>query len=337
LSGTMLTYVIIFVKLSLILGITLTLAAYMVLAERKLLARMQNRFGPNRVGPYGLLQPLADLIKLITKEDIMPDEADSVVYYIAPGIVAGTVLLTFAVVPFGGPVEVMGRTVNMPVIDLNVGVLYILALSSLGVYGVALAGWSSGSKYSLLGGIRGSAQMISYELSMGLAIVPVVMLTGSFSLTDIVLAQKAVPFIVYSPLGFLVFLISVAAESKRVPFDLPEAENELVAGYHTEYSGMRFGLFFVGEYINIIVLSALAVTFFLGGWNGPGPAWLSLFWFFLKASFIAFFFIWMRATLPRLRYDQLMHFGWKALVPLSLVNVVITGALALYFGWGGPK
>lgn len=336
-SDTILTYIIVAVKLSLILGITLTLAAYMVLAERKLLARMQNRFGPNRVGPYGLLQPLADLIKLITKEDIMPDEADSVVYYIAPGIVTGTVLLTFAVVPFGGPVEVMGRTVNMPVIDLNVGVLYFLALSSLGVYGVALAGWSSGSKYSLLGGIRGSAQMISYELSMGLAIVPVVMLTGSFSLTDIVLAQKTVPYIAYSPLGFLVFLISVAAESKRVPFDLPEAENELVAGYHTEYSGMRFGLFFVGEYINIIVLSALAVTFFLGGWNGPGPAWLSFFWFFFKASFIAFFFIWMRATLPRLRYDQLMHFGWKVLVPLSLVNVVITGALALVFGWGGPK
>lgn len=331
----MVTFIFLFVKLSLILGITLTLAAYMVLAERKLLARMQNRYGPNRVGPYGLLQPLADLIKMITKEDIMPDQADKAIFYIAPGIVAGTVLLSFAVVPFGGPLIVMGRTVNMPVIDLNVGVLYILALSSLGVYGVALAGWSSGSKYSLIGGIRGSAQMISYELSMGLAIVPAVMLTGSFSLTDIVLAQKDVPFIVYSPLGFVIFLISVAAESKRVPFDLPEAENELVAGYHTEYSGMRFGLFFVGEYINIIVLSALTVTFFLGGWYGPGPAWLSLFWFFFKASFIAFFFIWMRATLPRLRYDQLMHFGWKVLVPLALLNVVITGALALTFKWGG--
>ena len=227
----------------------------------------------------------------------------------------------------------MGRTVEMPVLDLNVGALYFLALSSLGVYGVALAGWSSGSKYSLLGGIRGSAQMVSYELSMGLALVAPVMLAGSFSLGDIVAAQSGVPFIVYSPVGFVIFLISVAAESKRIPFDLPEAENELVAGYHTEYSGMRFGLFFMGEYINIIVLSALAVTFFLGGWHGPGPAWLSLFWFFFKAAFIAFFFIWMRATLPRLRYDQLMHFGWKVLVPLSLVNVLVTGFLALALGW----
>lgn len=336
-SDSVLMFVIIFVKLSLILGITLTLAAYMVLAERKLLARMQNRYGPNRVGPYGLLQPLADLIKLITKEDIMPDEADAFIYYIAPGIVAGTVLLTFAVVPFGAPVVVLGHTVDMPVFDLNVGVLYFIALSSLGVYGVALAGWSSGSKYSLMGGIRGSAQMISYELSMGLALVPVIMLAGSFSLVDIVTAQEGLPFIVYSPLGFVVFVISVAAESKRIPFDLPEAENELVAGYHTEYSGMRFGLFFVGEYINIIVLSALCVTFFLGGWHGPGPAWLSFFWFFLKAALIAFTFVWARATLPRFRYDQLMHFGWKFLVPLSLLNVVVTGALALALGWGGAQ
>jgi NADH-quinone oxidoreductase subunit H len=336
-AGPLLILAIILVKLALILGVTLTLAAYMVLAERKLLARMQNRYGPNRVGPFGLLQPLADLIKLITKEDIIPDQADKVIYYVAPGIVAGTVLLTFAVVPFGGPVEIMGHTFEMPVMDLNVGVLYVLALSSLGVYGVALAGWSSGSKYSLLGGVRGSAQMISYELSLGLSIVPVIMLTGSFSLSDIVNAQSSLPFIVYSPIGFLVFLISVAAESKRIPFDMPEAENELVAGYHTEYSGMRFGLFFVGEYINIIVLSALSVTFFLGGWHGPGPQWLSLFWFFFKAAFIAFFFIWVRATLPRFRYDQLMHFGWKFLVPVSLVNVVITGALALAFGWGAVR
>ena len=208
----------------------------------------------------------------------------------------------------------------MPVIDLNVGTLYFLAMSSLGVYGVALAGWSSGSKYSLLGGIRGSAQMISYELSMGLSLVPVVMLTGSFSLNDIVAAQSSVPFVVYSPLAFIIFLVSVAAESRRIPFDLAEAENELVAGYHTEYSGMRFGLFFIGEYVNIIVLSALAVTFFLGGWHGPGPEWLSVFWFFLKAAVIAFFFIWMRATLPRLRYDQLMHLGWKFLVPLCALK-----------------
>jgi len=328
------TFVIIVVKLALILFVTLTLAAYMVLAERKILGRIQSRYGPNRVGPAGLLQPLADVIKLLTKEDIIPDGVDGPLFYIAPVIVAGTVLLSFAVVPFGAPIVIAGREVAMPVIDLNVGVLYFFALSSLGVYGVALAGWSSGSKYSLLGGIRGSAQMISYELSMGLAVVPVVMLAGSFSLTDIIAAQVRLPFVVYSPLGFLIFLISIAAESKRVPFDLPESENELVAGYHTEYSGMRFGLFFIGEYVNIIVLSALAVTFFLGGWLGPGPAWLSFFWFFIKSAVVAFLFIWVRATLPRLRYDQLMHFGWKWLVPLSLVNVLLTGAMALFFGWG---
>jgi NADH-quinone oxidoreductase subunit H len=332
-SGYAIPWLIIIVKAFLILFVTLTLAAYMVLAERKLLARMQNRYGPNRVGPFGLLQPLADVIKLITKEDILPDQADKFIYFIAPGVVAGTVLLTFAVVPFGAPITVGGTTVGMPVIDLNVGALYFLAMSSLGVYGVALAGWSSGSKYSLLGGIRGSAQMISYELSMGLALVPVVMLTGSFSLNDIVAAQSRVPFVVYSPLAFIIFLVSVAAESRRIPFDLAEAENELVAGYHTEYSGMRFGLFYIGEYVNIIVLSALAVTFYLGGWHGPGPAWLSIFWFFLKAAVIAFFFIWMRATLPRLRYDQLMHLGWKFLVPLALLNVLLTGFLALMFNW----
>ena len=322
------------VKLGGILFVTLTLAAYMVLAERKILARIQGRYGPNRVGPFGLLQPLADVIKMITKEDILPDRADKLIFLAAPGIVAGTVLLSFAVVPFGGPVVIGGRVIAMPVIDLNVGLLYFLALSSLGVYGVALAGWSSGSKYSLLGGIRGAAQMISYELSMGLALAPVVMLSRSFSLSDIVAAQSGLPFILYCPLGFVVFLISVAAESKRIPADLPEAENELVAGYHTEYSGMRFGLFFIGEYVNIIVLSAMCVTFFLGGWHGPGPMWLSFVWFFLKGAVIAFFFIWVRGTLPRLRYDQLMHFGWKLLVPLSLMNVLVTGALALYFKWG---
>jgi NADH-quinone oxidoreductase subunit H len=335
-SSYAIPWLIIIVKAFLILFVTLTLAAYMVLAERKLLARMQNRYGPNRVGPFGLLQPLADVIKLITKEDILPDQADKFIYFIAPGVVAGTVLFTFAVVPFGAPITVGGITVGMPVIDLNVGALYFLAMSSLGVYGVALAGWSSGSKYSLLGGIRGSAQMISYELSMGLAIVPVVMLTGSFSLNDIVAAQSRVPFVVYSPLAFIIFLVSVGAESRRIPFDLAEAENELVAGYHTEYSGMRFGLFYIGEYVNIIVLSALAVTFYLGGWHGPGPAWLSIFWFFLKAAVIAFFFIWTRATLPRFRYDQLMHMGWKFLVPLSLLNVLLTGFLALMFNWRRP-
>nr|WP_291315195.1 NADH-quinone oxidoreductase subunit NuoH [Desulfuromonas sp.] len=293
-----------------------------------MLARMQLRYGPNRVGPFGLLQPLADVIKLLTKEDTVPDGADRGLFLIAPGLAAVTALLAFAVVPFAPPLHLFGREIPMVVCDLNVGVLYFLGLSSLAVYGVALGGWASNSKYALLGAIRGLAQLISYELSMGLALVPVVLSARSFSLTDIVNAQEGLPFMLVHPLAFLIFLVSVAAESKRIPFDIPEAENELVAGFHTEYSGMRFGLFFVGEYINMIILGSITAVFFLGGWHGPLLP--PVVWFGLKVLAVSFFFIWMRGTLPRLRYDQLMHFGWKVLIPLALLNVVVTGGVLLW-------
>jgi NADH-quinone oxidoreductase subunit H len=289
---------------------------------------MQLRYGPNRVGPFGLLQPLADVIKMLTKEDVVPDQADKWIFMLAPGLAAVTALLAFAVVPFGPPLTLFGREIPLVVCDLNVGVLYFLGLSSLAVYGVALGGWASNSKYALLGSIRGLAQLISYELSMSLALVPVLLSARSFSLTDIVLAQQGLPFAVVHPLAFLIFLVSVAAESKRAPFDLPEAENELVAGFHTEYSGMRFGLFFVGEYINVIILGAMVTVFFLGGWLGPVLP--GVVWFGLKVLAVAFFFIGMRGTLPRLRYDQLMHFGWKVLIPLALLNVVVAGGVMLW-------
>ncbi|HEX9079953.1 MAG TPA: NADH-quinone oxidoreductase subunit NuoH [Desulfuromonadaceae bacterium] len=310
-------------KLGLIFFVILTLAAYLVFAERRILAWIQDRKGPNRVGPAGLLQPLADLIKLLTKEDFLPAAADKWLFYLAPAMAAIPAILTFSVIPFGKPLTIAGHRVPLLVADLNVGILFFLALSSIAVYGVALGGWASNSKYSLLGGIRGLAQLISYELSMGLSLVPVVMMARSFNLSDIVSAQARVPFIVYQPLAFIIFLISITAECKRIPFDIPEAEGELVAGFHTEYSGMRFGLFFVGEYINIIVLGGLATTFFLGGWHGPLLS--PVVWFSLKTLAFAFFFIWMRGTLPRLRYDQLMHLGWKVLTPLALLNILVTG------------
>lgn len=314
---------LILAKIGLVFFVILTLAAYLVFAERKVLAWIQDRKGPNRVGPFGLLQPLADLIKLLTKEDFRPIGADKWLFYLAPAMAAIPAIMIFAVIPFGAPLTLFGHTVQLQVADLNVGLLLFMALSSIAVYGVALGGWASNSKYALLGSIRGLAQLISYELSMGLSLVPVVMLARSFRLSDIVNAQAGCWFIVYQPLAFVIFLISIAAECKRIPFDLPEAEGELVAGFHTEYSGMRFGLFFVGEYINIIVLGGLAATFFLGGWHGPllPPA----VWFALKVLSFAFLFIWMRGTLPRLRYDQLMHFGWKILTPLALLNIVVTG------------
>ncbi|MBW1982091.1 MAG: NADH-quinone oxidoreductase subunit NuoH [Deltaproteobacteria bacterium] len=311
------------VKLGLVLLVLLTLAAYLVLLERKFLARLQIRYGPNRAGKYGLLQPLADTIKMLTKEDIVPEAADRLLFLMAPAVVATEALLIFAVVPFGSNITVWGREIPLVIADLNVGLLYVFALASLGVYGVVIGGWAANSKYSLLGGIRGAAQMISYELSLGLSLVPIVMLAKSFSLVDIVEAQAGYPFIVVQPVAFVIFLISAMAETKRIPFDLPEAENELGAGYHTEYSGMRFGLFFLGEYVNLLVLGALVAVFFLGGWRGP---WLPpLFWFLAKMILVALFMIWVRGTLPRLRYDQLMHFGWKVLVPVALVNIVLTG------------
>ncbi len=319
--------IIMIVKLGIILFVLLMVAAYLVYFERKLLGRFQIRLGPNRCGPFGLLQPIADAVKLLLKEDIVPAQADRLVFLFAPAVVAGSAFLMFAVVPFGENWTIGGRQIPLLVADINVGLLYTMALSSVGVYGVALGGWASNSKYALLGGIRGVAQMISYELSLGLSLVPVVMLAGSFSLVDIIAAQKTYPFILLQPLAFIIFFISSLAETKRIPFDLPEAENELVTGYHTEYSGMRFGLFFLGEYVTIVVLGALVAVFFLGGWRGPIlPPFI---WFAIKVFVVAFVMIWIRGTLPRLRYDQLMRFGWKFLIPLALFNIVVTGGLML--------
>jgi NADH-quinone oxidoreductase subunit H len=315
------------VKLLIVLMVLLTVAAYLVWVERKLLGRMQARFGPNRAGRFGLLQLLADLIKLVTKEDTVPAGASKKIFLMAPGVVAITALLIFSVIPFGTSLTLWGRSIPMVITDLNVALLFVIALSSLGVYGVALGGWASNSKYSLLGSIRGAAQMISYELSLGLSLVPVVMLAGSFSLVDIINSQTRYPFILVQPVSFLIFFISAMAEIKRIPFDLPEAENELVAGYHTEYSGLRFGLFFLGEYITLVVLGGLVAVFFLGGWRGPLLP--PLVWFILKVFAVVFVMIWMRGTLPRLRYDQLMSLGWKLLIPVSLLNIMATGAVIL--------
>lgn len=314
-------------KLSIVLGVLLFTAAYLVWVERKLLARLQIRLGPNRAGKFGLLQPVADALKMLTKEDIVPDVADRFIFLLAPLVVATTAILMFAVVPFGQRVVIAGRNVPLVIADLNVGLLFVFALSSLGVYGVALGGWASNSKFALLGGIRGAAQMISYELALGLSLVPVVMLARSFSLVTIVDAQAHYPFILVQPISFVIFFISAMAESKRIPFDLPEAENELGAGYHTEYSGMRFGLFFIGEYVHIQVLGALVAVFFLGGWRGP--LFPPFIWLLIKIILMALIMIWIRGTLPRLRYDQLMAIGWKVLIPLSLINIVITGFFVL--------
>ncbi|MEJ2282327.1 MAG: NADH-quinone oxidoreductase subunit H [Desulfobacterales bacterium] len=296
-------FIFLLIKLLVILVGLLLVAAYLVLVERKFLARLQIRYGPNRAGKFGLLQPIADTVKMMVKEDTIPAAADLTIFKLAPAVVAFTALMMFAVVPLGGDITIGGRKIPLVITDLNVGLLFVFAMSALGVYGVALGGWSSNSKYSLLGGIRGAAQMISYELSLGLSLVPIVMLARSFSLVDIVNAQSAYPFILVQPLSFVIFIISAMAESKRIPFDLPEAENELGAGYHTEYSGMRFGLFFLGESVHMQVLGALTAVFLI--------------------------MIWVRATLPRLRYDQLMALGWKVLIPAALINIVITGAILL--------
>jgi NADH-quinone oxidoreductase subunit H len=321
-------FIVLILKLGVVLVVLLMAAAYLVLFERKFLGRLQIRYGPNRAGIYGLLQPFADTIKMITKEDIVPAEVDRPIFLYAPAVVGITALLMFSVVPFGPDLTLFGHPVQMVVADLNVGILFAFALSSLSVYGIALGGWASNSKYALLGGIRGAAQMISYELSLGLSIIPVVMAAGSFSLVDIVNSQAGLWNVVTEPIAFIVFFISAIAESKRIPFDLPEAENELGAGFHTEYSGMRFGLFFLGEYVQMQVLGGLVAVFFLGGWRGPllpGPIWLAI-----KIFLVCLVMVWMRGTLPRLRYDQLMNFGWKVLVPVSLVNVLVTGARLLW-------
>jgi len=312
------------IKVAVVLFAILTACAYIVWLERKLVARMQVRLGPTRVGPFGLLQPLADAIKLFTKEEIIVEQAEKWLYIAAPLVAFIPAFITFAVIPFGDTVTLFGRQIDLLISDFNVGLLYILGVTSLGVYGIVLAGWSSNSKYSLLGALRSAAQMISYEISLGLSVIGVLLLTGSLSLVDIVRAQGAVGdwFIWKQPVGFLLYLISAFAETNRTPFDLPEAETELVAGYFTEYSSMKFAMFTIAEYANMVTVSALATTLFLGGWQGPFLP--PVIWFLLKVMFFIFLYIWVRATLPRFRYDQLMRFGWLVLLPAGLVNVLVT-------------
>jgi len=326
-----LTLLVAVVKSILILAILLTGFAYATLLERKLVAGIQVRYGPNRVGPWGLLQPLADGIKLAFKEDTTPRGADRFLFTLAPLISTVMALCAFAVIPVGPAITIAGQTIGLELADVNIALLYLLAITSLSVYGIVLAGWSSNNKYSLLGGIRSSAQMISYELSLGLALVGVMLITGSLRLTDIVEAQRSVWFVFLQPLGFIVYIISAIAETNRAPFDLPEAESELVAGYHTEYSGMKFAMFFMAEYINMITVSSIATTLFFGGWHGPFGLLDGPWWFFLKVFIFMCIYVWIRATLPRFRYDRLMNFGWKVLLPLALLNTVLTagGVLVL--------
>ncbi|MBO9204532.1 NADH-quinone oxidoreductase subunit NuoH [Niastella sp. MAH-29] len=303
-----------------VLFVLLNIAAGLIWVERRLLALWQDRLGPNRAGPLGILIVLADTLKLFFKEDWIPPFADKWIFITAPAIVVGSVLLSFVIIPFAPGIVVA---------DLNIGIIFFLAMSSLGVYSIVLGGWASNNKYALLGALRGASQMIAYEVFMGLSLMGVVMLTGSFNLGDIVMAQKHLWFVVTQPVGFIIFLIAGVAETHRLPFDIPEAESELIAGYHAEYSGMKFGMFFIGEYLGITLISAMIVTLFFGGWLGP--AFLPpLLWFVIKLFFFIGLFILLRASLPRPRYDQLVSYGWKILLPLVLANVLITGAIALW-------
>ncbi len=318
-------------------------AAILVYMERKVAAFIQQRYGPYLVGPKGLMQPLADIIKLMFKEELRPKSADALLFYLAPILSATAAFAAFSVIPFGADTTFFGllsQPVHLAAADVNVGILVIFAITSMGVYGIVLAGWSSNSKYSLLGGLRSSAQMISYELSYGLSFAAVIMLAGSLSLHTIVDQQAGywlhvIPkwFIFIQPLGFFIFLTAGVAETNRAPFDFPEAEQELVAGYHTEYSSMSFALFFLAEYVNMVTVSAVATDLFLGGWHGPFlPEWLGWIWFLVKVGALLFFYIWMRWTLPRYRYDQLMEFGWKWLLPLAVVNLLVTAGVVIYMG-----
>jgi len=304
-----------------VLVVMLSISAGLIWLERRLLGLWQDRYGPNRVGPFGLLQVVADMIKILFKEDWIPPFADRPVFVIAPAVVVATTLMSFAIVPFAP---------GIAVVDLNIGLLFFLGMAALGVYSVVLGGWASGSKYSLLGGLRATAQMLSYEVFMGLSLMGVVMLAGSFNLADIVEAQRKMWFCIPQFLGLVIFMIAGFAETHRLPFDLPEAESELVAGFHTEYSGMKFGMFFVGEYLGITLISAMIVTLFFGGWLGPVLP--PIVWFLLKMLVFIMGFILARASLPRPRYDQLMSYAWKVLLPLSLLNLVVTGGILLAVG-----
>jgi NADH-quinone oxidoreductase subunit H len=316
------SWILVVKSLIIFLGVFM-IVPLLTLAERKLIGRFQNRYGPNRVGPGGLLQPLADIVKLAGKEKFRPDAAVPLLFAIAPAIVIFSGIITLAIIPFGDVKDGVG----FYGIDVSIGVLYFFAFGSLSFYGLLLAGWASGSKYSFLGAMRSAAQLISYEVSMGLSLLGVVMMAGSLSLPSIVEAQDEIWYIVPQFVGFLIFMIAGFAETNRAPFDLPEADAELVQGYMTEYGGMRFGSYLLAEYLEMFVVSSIAVTFFLGGWMGPGPGFLDPVWMVLKVLVVIFFFIWIRATLPRLRYDQLMSFGWKILLPLATLNILVTAIL----------
>jgi NADH-quinone oxidoreductase subunit H len=343
-------------KIVLVVFLLLTGVAYMTWLERKVVGRIQNRWGPTRVGPFGLLQPLADGIKFILKEDMIPDSAHKGLYVLAPALALTMSLISIAVIPFGETINVAGANTALqitgvvhpagPTTDINIGLLIILGATSIGVYGVALAGWSSNSKYALLGSLRASAQMISYELALGLSLVGVLILAGSFSLRDIVDNQSGnwfgfIPHWYIFPqfIAFFIYLMAAYAETNRIPFDLPEAETELVAGYHTEYSSMKFAMFFMAEYVNMITVGCVATLVFFGGWHGPhlpGPplfqAILPVIWFSIKIFLFMFLYIWIRGTLPRFRYDQLMAFGWKFLLPLAIANVIVTSLVVALRG-----
>ncbi|MCA1644962.1 MAG: NADH-quinone oxidoreductase subunit NuoH [Chloroflexi bacterium] len=313
----------------------LTGMAYMTWFERRVISRLQVRIGPNRVGPTGLLQPVADALKLFFKEDVRPAMADRFLYPLAPGISLIAALAAFAVIPIGGPLAIGGRQIDLVIQDMPVALLYLIGASSLGVYGVVLGGWSSGSKYSLLGALRGGAQVVSYELVLGLALVGIVLVSGTLSIGEIVLKQaQSVPFVILQPLGFLLYFTAAIAETNRAPFDLPEAEQELVAGYHTEYSGFRFALYYIAEYVNVLTVSAIAATLFFAGWIGPFGLLNGPWWLLIKMVVFAFVFVWLRATLPRLRYDQLMRLSWGFLLPLGLFNVIVTAVLVVAISGG---
>jgi len=327
------------IKILVIFGILLTSVAYLSYMERKVMGWIQLRRGPNRVGPGGLLQPLADGLKFMFKEDIIPAQASRILFALAPMLFLVPAVMTFIVIPYGSSITVMGRTIPLRVTEIDVGLLYLLALGSLGVYGIALAGWSSNNKYSLIGALRSSAQMISYELALGLSIVGVLIQAGSLDLVKIVQAQSGWHHLKWNiflvqPFGFIIFFIAALAETNRVPFDLPEAESELVAGYHTEYSSMKMGMFLMAEEFNVITSSSVAATLFFGGWMGPGVdrfPWLSIVYFLIKVFVLVFVFVWIRFTLPRFRYDQLMTLGWKFLLPAAILNVIFTATVVLIF------
>jgi len=333
------------IKIAIILAILPLLVAALTLAERKVIAFMQVRLGPMRVGPWGLLQPIADPIKLLLKEDIIPERADRWIFTLAPVISLIPAFIVLAVIPIGPTITIFGKQISLYVTDLNIGVLYVLSISSVGVLGIILGGWASNSKYPLLGALRSAAQMVSYEVALGFSIIGVLMLAGTLSLVNIVEAQRnaGVWYVFLQPIGFILFFICGVAETNRAPFDLPEAESELVAGFHTEYSGFRFSLFFLAEYANMITVSAMAVTLFWGGWLRPFPnisalAFLDLIppvlWFAAKVIVFLYFYLWFRASWPRYRYDQLMKLGWQFLLPISIANVILTAILVVVFGKG---